>query len=120
MYYNWWDDGVVERMPRVRFGQIHVVNNLFSSGNSNYCVRAGVEADILVEANAFVGVNDPLDIYDSNVNVTMKDNLFSGCSGNTSGQGTSFTPPYTMPVADASTVESAVRSCAGATLGDPR
>ncbi|HPD18903.1 MAG TPA: pectate lyase, partial [Candidatus Goldiibacteriota bacterium] len=43
--HTWWADGVIERMPRVRFGQVHVVNNLFTSSGNSYCVRAGIEAD---------------------------------------------------------------------------
>lgn len=60
----WWDDGCVERMPRVRFGQVHLVNCLWSSKNASYCVGLGQEAMCYVEKCAFVNVQDPLKDYD--------------------------------------------------------
>jgi uncharacterized repeat protein (TIGR02543 family) len=122
MMYNWWTSGTVERMPRVRFGQVHVVNNLFDSPQTNYCVRAGVEADILVESNYFDAVNDPIDLYENNFTaVTARNNVFNSTTGNTSGSGTSFTPPYSLSIAAAANVKSLVTaSCgAGATLPSP-
>ena len=61
VHHNWWGDGVKERMPRVRFGQVHVVNNLYTSSAASYCVRAGMKANIRVESNVFIGVKNPLD-----------------------------------------------------------
>jgi len=122
MMYNWWTSGTVERMPRVRFGQVHVVNNLFDSPQTNYCVRAGVEADILVESNYFDAVNDPIDLYENNFTaVTARNNVFNNTTGNTSGSGTSFTPPYSISIAPAANVRSLVTAgCgAGATLPSP-
>jgi pectate lyase len=121
LYYNWWDNGVKERMPRVRFGEVHVVNNLFSSNASSTCVRAGIEANLLIESNAFIGVKKPIDLYNGDYTaVSQRNNIFTGTSGNTSGNGTAFSPPYSMPIVSASEVEAKVRACTGATLGDPR
>ena len=58
-HHNWWADNVVERQPRVRYGKNHLFNNLWTSSGDNYCVRAGMDAQILVENNAFVGVEEP-------------------------------------------------------------
>lgn len=97
MMYNWWTAGCKERMPRVRFGQVHVVNNLFDSKQASYCVRAGIEADIFVESNYFDGVSTPIDLYQNNFTaVTQKNNVFNAISGNTAGSSTSFTPPYSL------------------------
>jgi pectate lyase len=41
----WWAQGCVARMPRVRFGKVHVVNNVFSSSVSTSGVMAGFEAN---------------------------------------------------------------------------
>ena len=60
----WWDEGCVERMPRVRFGQVHLVNCLWSSSKASYCVGLGQEAMCYVEKCAFIGVQDPLKDYD--------------------------------------------------------
>ena len=48
-------------MPRVRFGQVHVFNNLFAAPGNNYCVRAARGARLLVEGNTFEGVRSPRD-----------------------------------------------------------
>ena len=123
MMYNWWTAGCVERMPRVRYGQVHVVNNLFDSKNASYCVRAGIEADILVEANYFDAVKTPIDLYQNNFTaVTQKNNFFSGTTGNTNGSGTAFTPPYALAITAAANVKALVSNAtcgAGATMANP-
>ena len=64
MHHNWWADGAKERMPRVRFGEVHVANNLFDSDDASHCVRAAYKANLRVEGNVFIGVNKPIDLYD--------------------------------------------------------
>jgi len=128
MQYNWWADGVTERMPRVRYGKIDVVNNLVTSAGNNYAVRAGLNASILVEANAFIGTKDPVDIYsgETGQTVTVKDNLLSGTSGTAAGTSTaSFARAtyYTnLTILPAAQVQAAVQGTlgAGATLCDVR
>ncbi len=99
-YKTWWADGVAERMPRVRFGQVHVANCLFTSQDpgQNYCIRACHRSNILAEGNAFIGQKLPIDtIYDTTFTaITVRNNLFTNCTGNTSGsrKGVTFTPPY--------------------------
>jgi pectate lyase len=56
----WWADGCVERMPRVRFGKVHVVNNLFDSKDAAYCIRAGYSANLHIEKNSFLNVKQPV------------------------------------------------------------
>ena len=58
--YVWWADGCVERMPRVRFGKVHVVNNLYDSQDAQYCVRAGYASNIYIENNSFLQVKQPV------------------------------------------------------------
>jgi pectate lyase len=127
LHHNWWAEGNKERMPRVRFGKVHVANNLFTSTVANHCVRAGFEADILVEGNAFIGVGDPIDLFENDFKaVTQRNNLFTDTQGNTQGQGTAFTPDYTLALDAARDVEARVKGQvdkvfgAGATLPDPR
>jgi pectate lyase len=119
-HHNWWADNVVERQPRVRYGKNHVVNNLYTSTSSSYCVRAGIEAQILVENNVFVGVKNPQEFNgttdQSTATITSKGNLYSGTSGSqsTGGGGTPFTtPPYSY-TADATTgLQASIESGAG-------
>jgi uncharacterized repeat protein (TIGR02543 family) len=120
MMYNWWGAGCKERMPRVRYGQVHVVNNYFSNTSNSHCVRAGREADIRVESNYFDGVKIPIDLYQNDFTaVTAVNNTFVSTSGNTSGSGTAFTPPYTLSITPSANVKAAVMAGAGATLSSP-
>ena len=119
-HHNWWADKVVERQPRVRYGKNHIFNNLYTSTGDDYCVRAGMDAQLLVENNAFVGVASPQQ-FNSTADqgtsyITANNNLYSGTSGSqsTGGGGTPFTsPPYTYTMDAASGVQSAVQSGAG-------
>ena len=113
----WWAPGCKERMPRVRFGKVHLVNNFFNSTVSNKCVSAGFEADIRVETNVFEGVKTPIDLMTGFTAVTAVDNVFTNTSGNQAGSKTAFTPPYTIIKLDKTVVKADVTANAGATLG---
>jgi pectate lyase/YHS domain-containing protein len=56
-HHNWWGNGCKERMPRVRFGKVHVFNNYYSDLRSGgYCQGVGVECQIKVENNYYNAV----------------------------------------------------------------
>ena len=118
-HHNWWDQGVVERMPRVRFGQVHVVNNYFNAPGNNYCVRAGSYAHLLVENNYFQNVNNPEEFNNSDdqttANITARGNVYDNSGDElTGGQGTPFTdPPYSMTIDDPNVLPELVQRCAG-------
>jgi pectate lyase len=119
-HHNWWADNVVERQPRVRFGENHIFNNLYTSTASNYCVRAGIQAQILVENNAFVGVKNPQQFNSTSdqgtAYITAQGNLYSGTSGtqSTGGGGTPFTtPPYAYTPDATAGLQAAIQSGAG-------
>jgi len=119
-HHNWWADRVVERQPRVRYGQNHLFNNLWTSSGDNYCVRAGTNAHILVENSAFIGVKTPTE-FNSTADqgtsyITFTNNLVSGGSGTpaTGGGGTPFTTPTYAYMPDANSgVQAAVQAGAG-------
>lgn len=126
LHHNWWADGVKERMPRVRFGRVHVANNLFETKTSSSCVRAGYKADLRVENNVFIGVKKPIDLYEGDYTaVSVSGNYFEGTTGNTSGNKTAFTPSYSMPLTDVSNkakayaLRDSIKNFAGATLPAP-
>ena len=128
IHHTWWADGVVERMPRVRFGKVHVANNLFDSKDASYCVRAAIEADIRIERNVFIGVQKALDLYTSDGAITaaqMIENYEENVKKPQSGTGTAFKPSYSMSLTDVSTQAKAYalrdssKLYAGATLPDP-
>lgn len=121
--YCWWAQGCRARMPRVRFGKVHVVNSYFNSTAAAQCIQAGLEANLLVESNVFENVRIPIDRMANNFTaVTVQNNIFTNTIGNTTGSGTAFTPPYTLSIAPAANVKALVSnpSCgAGATLESP-
>jgi pectate lyase len=112
----WWAPGCVARMPRVRFGKVHVVNSVFNSSNSTSAVMAGFEANLLVQNNVFESVNRPIDLMANNSTaVQVTGNIFTSTTGNTAGNGkTAFTPPYALSVLSASSVKAAVTATTGA------
>ncbi|MET4137941.1 hypothetical protein [Pedobacter sp. UYP1] len=112
----WWAEGCVARMPRVRFGKVHLVNNYFSSTVSKSCIQAGFEANILVESNVFENVKNPVDLMDNtSTAVQLKENTFTNVTGNISGNGnTAFTPSYSISTLNSSSVKAAVTSSNGA------
>ena len=119
-HHDWWADNIVERQPRVRFGKNHLFNNLWSSTASNYCVRAGIQAQILVESSVFTGVKDATQFNNSDdqktAYITQTNNVFTNTSGTpaTGGGGTPFTtPPYAYTPDATSGLEAAIRAGAG-------
>ncbi|MBC8071689.1 MAG: pectate lyase [Deltaproteobacteria bacterium] len=113
MHHDWWSDGVVERMPRVRFGRVHVLNNLFDSPDTNYAVRAGVGAEVLVEANYFDATPNPHEIFDAGAEIVAIDNTYAGTSGAQDQDGDAFEPPYDYVADAADDVPQRVEACAG-------
>jgi pectate lyase len=117
LYNCWWAPGCKARMPRVRFGKVHIANSYYNSTASTYCVQAGFESDLLIEGNVFENVKYPIDQMDGKFTaITEKNNIYTNVTGTTAGKGTAFTPPYTLPIIAASQVKATVTAGAGATL----
>lgn len=57
--YNWYGTNCMERMPSVRYGRVHVFNNYYDCQGNNYCVRTRLYAQVLVENNYFLNVQNP-------------------------------------------------------------
>ena len=111
-HHDWWADNVMERMPRTRYGKIHLFNNLFTSTGNNYCTNAGHEASLLVESNVYVGVKNPLK-PDSDGDMKATSNIFTNTSGTATASGTGFSPPYTYTPESASAIQAEVTAGAG-------
>jgi pectate lyase len=120
-HHDWWADNVVERQPRVRFGQNHLFNNYYNSDVANYCVRAGIEANILLEGNFFDGVDDPHEFNSAEDQLTANivadaTNTYLATTSDraTGGGGTPFVEaPYEYTLDDAAGVPDAVKAGAG-------
>ena len=57
-YHHNWFERTKSRHPRARFGQCHVFNNFYDRV-SDYGVASTEDAEVLVEANHFLGVGEP-------------------------------------------------------------
>jgi pectate lyase len=122
-HHNWWTTGCKERMPRVRFGQVHVYNNYYSDlAAGGYCIGVGVEANIRVENNYFNTVPNPwADYYTGNGAAGAigwnTGNIFNNCTQPTwaaNAYTTIFTPPYAYAPDAATDVPAMVQWGAGA------
>lgn len=116
-HHSLWGDGIRERMPRVRFGRIHLYNNVFASSAANYCIRVGYQANVLAEGNAFLGTHNPYDLYSAKAiypagTILLRRNLFRNTDGDTVGNGTGFTPPYAYTLAEPATLDGLVTPAA--------
>jgi len=116
-HHVWWADRARERMPRVRYGQVHVFNSLYTATGNNYCVGVGHYANVLTENNVFIGVADPINVTDysnSSSIAASRGNLYLGTTGQTGDLGTGvFVPPYEYTLDGTQGLEAAIRSGAG-------
>lgn len=119
-HHNFWGAGVLERMPRVRFGQVHVYNNYFGSVGNHYCVRAGTGAQLLIENNYFDGVSSPHEFNNDDdqktAYITARNNIYQNTTGAqlTGGGGTAWSAAPYAPKLDApADVPAPVKRCAG-------
>ncbi|MBO9204424.1 MULTISPECIES: pectate lyase family protein [Niastella] len=119
MHHNWYDAGCQERMPRVRFGQVHCYNNYYAAAGSNYCVGVGNESQIKVENCYFLNQSNAWKNYSSSTSAQGKinwnsGNVFSGTSVPTWAPNSSvFSVPYAYTMTTGSGVPSAVTGNAG-------
>jgi pectate lyase len=116
--YCWWADRVVERMPRGRAGKVHVVNNLYTSTAANYACGPGVEIQMLIENNQFKNAGYAIKPFDGSPAPAWKSVGNAGSAKDiATGQGSVFTPPYTLSLKlAAAQVEAKVKPEAGNTL----
>jgi pectate lyase len=111
-HHNWWADLVGERMPRVRYGDVHLFNNYYSSVGNAYCIWAAFNARVLVENNYFKQVRSPLQ-HEPTGNILERSNIYDMVSGQQAGTGIAFVPPYPYVPDDAAAVPGLVIANAG-------
>ncbi|MEN8907574.1 MAG: cellulose binding domain-containing protein [Clostridiales bacterium] len=117
MHHNWYENGVIGRMPRVRFGYVHIYNNYYNSNNTNYCIGVGYECHVRLENSHFDNVDDPWSDYGGSSNGQMgwSNIKFEGSSQPTfiSNSFPVFSPPYSFSLDSVDNVESIVKNGAG-------
>lgn len=121
--------GVAQRVPRVRFGQVHVFNNYFAGSKAanpyphSYSIGAGKAANILSHANVFAidGATgcDSVVVYASSDRTGVFQDSGSTLNGAALGAcsvqpGTAFTPGYAFKPRPASLAKANALAQAGA------
>ena len=112
-------------MPRIRFGQVHIVNCLYSSSVANYCVGTGYRCNTYVEKCVFVNQKNPWKNYATSgsytdYNITVTDCIGAKDEQSHSGAIEYFNPyavtGYNLTPMDKDQVEAELKEKAGATL----
>jgi len=99
MHHNHYGAGCRSRMPRVRFGKVHLYNNYYHCRGNNYCIGTGVESSIRVERSVFDGVKRPWNDMggtERDAVIGWKDLRFVDCEapGYAPNSWPVFEPPY--------------------------
>ena len=118
MHHNWFAERAAERMPRVRFGHVHIYNNYYNSTGNGYCIGTGNESHIRVENTHFENVNNPWKDYgatSSGGTFGWSNLRFDGASqpGYIGNSFPVFSLPYQHNMDPVNDVENNVKACAG-------
>ncbi|MCE5186938.1 MAG: hypothetical protein LLF76_12510 [Planctomycetaceae bacterium] len=119
MHHNWFGPNCWQRIPSVRFGRVHLYNNLWDCAGNSYCIWSRIKAECLVENNVFKGVKAPYRVQADTAapkgKLCLRGNVFDNCTGNTvETQDEVFKPAYEYKLDDAAGVAAAVQAQAGA------
>ncbi|WP_431261018.1 pectinesterase family protein [Roseateles chitinivorans] len=133
LHHNLWEQ-VKERTPRVRYGQVHVANNLYVATADGdypygYSIGVGIESQVLSEANAWETASG---IGPERVARLLKGDRLSDRGSSFNGapfdparslrvanpdkavvDDAGWTPPYRLPIGVARDVAAQVRAGAG-------
>jgi pectate lyase/lysophospholipase L1-like esterase len=120
-HHNWWSTLCQGRMPRVRYGPVHVFNNYYSSHGNEYCVGVGVNCQIRVEDNYFDDTNLPWTNYSGGdtqgkIGWNSNNQFMNGTTIPTwapNDYNTIFTPPYSYTLDSGANVKTIVMDGAG-------
>ncbi|MDH0864585.1 pectinesterase family protein [Mitsuaria sp. GD03876] len=134
LHHNLWEQ-LKERTPRVRYGQVHVANNLYVAAPDGdypygYSIGVGIESRLLLEGNAWEAApgiaperlarwlqGDRIEDRGSRINgaaVDLAGMLRAGNPGRTIAGEAGWTPPYRLAIEPADEAAARVRAGAGA------
>lgn len=104
---------LTQRLPRVRFGEVHLYNNYYEE-TASYCIAARFESSVVAEDNYFRNLEDPFIIEDRGMgqrdpSLVARGNRFEHVKGRRDTSGTAFEPGgiydyHPDPAADVPTV----------------
>lgn len=123
MHHNWYGNGVRGRMPRVRYGHVHIYNNYFNSTGNGYCIGVGFECNIRLEYSCFESVSSSWADYGgaSNGKIGWSNIKFVNSTQPTFMPNTYpvFAVPYTYYLDSVDSVKAIVTAGAGNVLSGP-
>ena len=115
MHHNWYANGVRGRMPRVRYGHVHIFNNYYGSAGSGYCIGTGFECHIRLENTCSENVKSPwreqkIGALTSGGEIGWNNLVFDSCTKPTyiPNAYPVFTPPYSLTMDKVEDVKSLV------------
>ena len=112
--FNWWGEGCHQRMPMVRVGKIHLLNNYYSSTTAHNCVNPRLNSEFLIEGNYFEkGVKRYYSQHEALAVTWKPDNYIAEAATLPPSVGHEVTVPYDYSVAPFIAVPSVVKSNAG-------
>ncbi len=90
------DHRLAQRMPRVRFGDVHVFNNYYEQVG-DYGIAARFESDVVVENNYFRNLQDPHIVDDigkgtDDPDLVASGNIYDNTGGDAQVNGKAFNP----------------------------
>jgi pectate lyase len=128
LHHNWFGTLVNSRMPRVRYGQVHVFNDYYNDEGTDslYCIGLGCSAHVLLESSCFEGAKTPWRTQPSSESAGCvpgviqwnDDNVFEACKVPTElPNSTVFKPSYTYKLDAGKDVKEVVIKNAGVGQG---
>jgi pectate lyase len=114
---SWWGERVNQRMPRGRFGKVHLLNDYFSSQDSGQIIHGpGVEVSYIIEGCYYEVPSGTQSIranYGTVTSVVAKNNSGSASGMNQTLGGPEFSIPYSFTAIASSDVKALVTALAG-------
>jgi pectate lyase len=113
LHHNWWADYIRQRAPRVRFGDVHLFNNFYSTAGNDYSIWAALGSRVLLENNYFRAVTNPHELHDPDAQLLSIGNVYDGATGSMQSTGSAFVPPYVYEAEPAVGLRPIVQAGAG-------
>lgn len=94
LHHNWWADYIRQRAPRLRYGDVHLFNNFWTTAGNDYSIWADIGVRALLEGNYFRNVTNPHEVVHDDAQLLSRNNYYERITGLTDATGTAFVPPY--------------------------